>query len=142
MFQRKSKVIGIAGIAVAVIAIAFAIYSVVGSSQPTTYSFNDTSLKISAQFGESIDYADMTSVQLQNDMPPNLVKISGANLGSILKGDFESNGTHLKVYVDTSVPPFIYLETTNGLVVFNDQSAEQTQSLYEEIQQRMPSSSK
>jgi len=138
---RGKKRISIAGIVIAVVAIGFAIYSLAGSIQPTSYSFDDTSLKISTQFGESIDYADMTSVQLQSSMPPNLVKIAGANLGNILKGNFESNGTALKVYVDTSVPPFIYLKTKSELVIFNDQSAAQTQTLYDELQQKITPSS-
>ena len=39
----------------------------------------------------------------------------------------------MKVYVDTSAPPFIYLTTTSTPVIINDQSADATRALYQEL---------
>jgi len=134
MFRFKQR--GPLGIVLVVIALGFSAYLVFSSAQPTVYTLTGTALKISAQFGETIQLSEINGVTLKDTLPDNLTKVSGANLGTILKGDFESGGTPMKVYVDTSVPPFIYLDTQNGLVILSDQTADKTQALYQELLQK------
>ncbi|MCL2883700.1 MAG: hypothetical protein FWF30_04460 [Coriobacteriia bacterium] len=134
---NKKRSIGIVGVVIAVLAIGYAVYAIIGSEKPPVYTLTDTSLEISAQFGETIQLSDILGVKLEDSMPDNLVKVSGANMGSILRGSFRSDGTSMKIYVDTSVPPFIYLTTTKGLVIINDQSASATRALIGQIQQNL-----
>jgi len=134
---NKRKIAGIAGSIIVVIALAYALYTVLASLKPPVYTLTDTTLEITAEFGETINLADISNVQLQNDMPDNLVKVSGANMGSILLGNFQSNGDALKIYVDTSVPPFIYITTNQGLVIINNRAADDTQALFNQLEQKI-----
>lgn len=124
---------GLLRIVAPVAAACIAIVALIGSQQPPAYKISKTSLTITAASGETIPFADITAVELKKAMPPNLVKIVGDRVGTQLRGDFESNGTAMKIYVNTSVPPFVYLTTEKGPVILNGQSATKTRSLYEEI---------
>ena len=66
-------------------------------------------------------------------MPDNLSKAYGLGLGTILKGKFESNGNKMRVYVDTSKQPFIYIYTKDGLTIINAQTSADTQTLYKKL---------
>jgi len=136
--KNRSKLIAlISGLAVLVLAAGFVVYLVVGSERPPVYTINDTTLKISAQFGESVPLSDITGVGLSSVMPGNLLKTDGAAIGTVLRGTFQSDSGSVKIYVDTSKPPFIYITTKNGLVIINDQTAEKTQALYRELRDKI-----
>lgn len=109
------------------------IVSVFNSGRPPVFTVGGGSLKISTDFGETVSLSDIQNVQLKTNMPDNLIKTDGLGLGSMLKGEFQSGGEEMKVYVDTSKPPFIYINTTHGLIIINDQTKAKTQSLYEEL---------
>ncbi|QDZ15503.1 hypothetical protein [Humibacter ginsenosidimutans] len=137
-FAGKS---GLLRIVVPVVAVCIGIVALIGSQQTPAYTISDTSLTIAAASGETIPFTDITNVALKNAMPPNLVKVVGDRVGTQLRGDFDSNGTAMTIYVNTAVPPFVYLDTKNGPVIFNDQSAAKTRSLYDEIRHKVAAAS-
>lgn len=68
-------------------------------------------------------------------MPAKLRRTNGYGFGTIIKGHCSSDIGNVTVYIDTSKPPFIYLTTANGLIIiFNDETAEKTHALYEDLQ--------
>jgi len=139
MNWRAKKPVTAAGIVItAVILVASAVLVFVlltGSRKPPVYTVNDTSLTVSAQFGTAVALSDITGVQLKDTMPDNLRRTSGAALGTILKGNFKSGDVSMKIYADTAVPPFIYIDTASGLVVIiGDQTADLTRALFRELQ--------
>lgn len=101
------------------------------SLKPPVYSINNGILTIATEFGQKIYLSDIKSMQLKNDLPANLSKVNGSGIGTILKGKYSSSIGDVTVYIDTSVPPFIYINTKSGLIILNDQS--KTQTLYEEL---------
>ena len=138
--RRTSTTVGIIILAVVLVAAAIVVVVVIrGGDKPVAYSLNDTSFVISSQFGETIALSDITGVQMQDIMPDNLQKTIGFNNGSILRGNFRSGDEQMKVYVNTSIPPFLYIETKEGLVIVNDQSADKTQALFQELQDKIAS---
>lgn len=133
VLSNKGGLLRVAG---PVVAVGIAIAALIGSQKAPEYKLSSTSLTITAASGETIPFADITAMQLKDTMPPDLVKIVGDRVGTQLRGEFESNGTDMKIYVDTATPPFVYLTTTNGPVILNEQSATKTRSLYNEIEQK------
>lgn len=139
LFAGKS---GLLRIGAPAIAVCIAVVALISSQQPPAYKISDTALTITASSGETIPFTAITTVKLKNTMPPDLVKIVGDRVGTQLRGDFESDGTAMKIYVNTATPPFIYLDTKNGPVILNDQSAAKTRSLYSEVRQKAATASK
>ena len=143
--RRAKKTATTAGVVItAVILIASAVLVFVlltGSKKPPVYTVSGTSLGISAQFGETVALSDITGVQLRDTMPDNLKRTNGAALGTILKGNFKSGGDSMKIYADTSAPPFIYIDTASGLVIINDQTADKTRALFRELQDAIQAAS-
>jgi len=111
--------------------------AIIIGSKPPVYTVSDTNMKISGMYGRTIALSDIVSVRLDNKLPPNLLRWNGFAFRSILKGNFASRGTTMKLFVDASKPPFIYLDTSRGLVILNDQSADKTKALYQELQNRI-----
>jgi hypothetical protein len=107
------------------------------SSLPPVFSVSGGVLKISTDFGETVSLSDIEKVRLENNMPGGLSKTNGLDLGSILRGEFQAGGNEMNVYVDTSKPPFIYIDTANGLVIINDQTKSKTQALYDELNSKI-----
>lgn len=130
---------GLFRLAVPAIAVCIAVITLTNSQRAPEYTISDTSLTITAASGESIPLADITGAELKDTMPPNLVKIVGDRVGTQLRGDFESNGTAMKIYVNTSTPPFVYLNATSGPVILNEQSAAKTRTLYDELRHKIES---
>ena len=122
------------GLVIMVVTLVGVGYLLISSSKPTVYTVSDTSLEISGLYGETIALSDVVNIKLDNNLPPNLLRTNGSALGSSLKGNFQSNGTKLKIFVDSSKPPFIYLYTSDRVIIINDQSADKTQALYQELQ--------
>jgi hypothetical protein len=123
----------IIGVAIAVIALIMVLIVSLNGSKPTVYSINNDIFKISTAYGKSIKLSDIKSIQLKNDLPSNLSRVDGYGFSTIVKGKCTSDIGNVTVYIDTSKPPYIYISTTSGLVILNDQSKLKTQSLYEKL---------
>jgi hypothetical protein len=113
---------------------AIIIVSIINSGRPPVFTVGGGILKISTDFGETVNLSDIQEVELKPNLPDNLIKTDGLGLESVLKGEFQSGGEEMKVYVDASKPPFIYINTTNGLIIINDQTKAETQALYNELE--------
>ncbi|MDQ7096663.1 TIGR01777 family oxidoreductase [Desulfosporosinus sp. PR] len=94
-------------------------------------------ISISTEYGKTINLPDIKRLQLKNDLPQGLKKVVGINLGTILKGNFTSKDGDLTVYIDTAHPPFIFLSTTTGLIIINDRTKTDTQSLYNQLETKI-----
>lgn len=125
--SRMSPAIAIVMIipVVILLSVSFYIYG-----KPPVYSVSGGVFTIDTSYGESIALSDIKSVQLKNELPAGLSKIDGIDFGSIDKGKFTSKAGDATVFIDAGDPPFIYLDTTSGLVIVNNRSKIKTESLY------------
>ena len=103
------------------------------ASLPPVYIIGGDTLKISSFYGETIPLDGIKKITLEETMPFGLRKKNGSDLGSILKGRFDADGKTAHVYIDASRPPFILIETQEGLHIINDQSREKTEALYTQL---------
>lgn len=126
-----------------IVPVGFVAWAIVGASAPMVYTMSSTSLTIHGQFGvdgKTIDFSDITNLELKSMLPSDLSRNSGDNVGNVRKGSFRTGKTNLNIYVnDISQPTFIYMNTSeNGLIIFSDETAIKTQKIYDEVQQKMP----
>ena len=114
-----------------VIGLSIAGFALIGGSRPTDFILNDTELRITGMYGETIAISDIQGVVLQDSLPTGLIRTNGAAVGGVLKGNFEASGTKMKIFADTSSSQFIYLYTESGdLFIINHRSSDDTNTLY------------
>lgn len=130
---EDKKVSYLLGIVIALVALTFVFILTRSGNKEPVYSIDNGVLQISSMYGQKINLSDIQSVQLKYDPPANLKRVNGYGFGSIVKGKCSSDLGAVTVFIDTSKPPYIYLMTSEGLVVLNDKSAADTQSFYEKL---------
>ena len=106
------------------------------SAKPPVCTVSGGTLKISGIYGETVKLSDITGIQLKDSPPANLSKVNGSDFGSRLKGRFSSSSGDVTLFIDTSKPNFIWLDTSKGLIVLNDQTKTGTQALYDKLTQK------
>jgi len=121
------------GIGFAIIVALLVGISMYFSSKPPVYAISNGTLVVLTQYGKSVNFLEIKSVQLKNDLPVIQSRINGLGLGSIQKGKFSSDIGNVTLYIDTSKPPFIYIKTTSELIILNDQSKSKTEALFDEL---------
>jgi hypothetical protein len=125
----------IIGIGIATAALIFTFVLFFTGNKPTVYTIKGGIFDISTQYGQAISISDIQSIELKDTVPAKLRRTNGYGFvhhyqGSLLIRYRYCDGLyrHLK-------PPFIYLTTANGLIIiFNDETAEKTHALYEDLQ--------
>lgn len=119
------------------IIISSVIIMLINASKPNNYSINNNILKVSGTYGKKISIADIKSVQLKKSLPKKLSKRIGFDMDTILKGNFSSDIGNIYISIDdTSKPPFIYINTNNGLIIINCETRIKTQKLYEKLKKQ------
>ncbi len=104
------------------------------SAQPTQITLQQDGIQIHGLYGEFNRWEDIDSVTLQEKLPTIEMRTNGSALGNHLKGHFrtaEYGG--IKLFVDTSVPAFIYMETGDGMLIFNLNTPDATREFFEKI---------
>ena len=133
--SKKETLFIIAGVCIVIFPV-FLLVSITmyRASLPPVYTINGDTLKISSSYGETVPLEEIKNIKLEETMPFKLKKKNGSDLGSILKGRFDADGKTAHVYIDASRPPFVLIETQEGLHIINDQTREQTEALYSQLE--------
>lgn len=104
------------------------------SSRDTKISFLEEGLEIYGIYGDVYAWEDMNHVQLLQDLPKIEARTNGAAIGSKLKGNFRtSEYGAVKLFLDVDVPPFIYFEIGNAIIIFNLADDRSTKEIFEKI---------
>lgn len=102
------------------------------SNQPAQVSVTEGHVEIKGIYGENIDIKNISSLGLEENLPPILNKSNGYSLGSKKKGHFKMEGIgNVKLFLDTSKPPFIYIETEKWPIIVNCDTKEETEELFQ-----------
>lgn len=121
-------------VGVIVIIIIFAAVLMFFSSQPTKVTFLDVGIQIHGMYGEVYTWDSIEAVELIEELPTIEMRTNGSALGSNLKGHFRTRELgSVKLFVNIQKPPFIYLETDDGITIFNVNNTDETQEIFKEI---------
>ena len=130
--RKLTSLVG--GICIATLPVVLVVGTVLyQASQPSVFTVSDNALKVSSSFGETIRLSDIKGLQIRDSLPKELSKISGSDFGSILKGKFKVDGRDAELFLNAAKPPFLYIETTGGLTILNDQDQVKTELLYNKL---------
>lgn len=105
------------------------------SSQAAEYTIDNGILSISGMYGQEIQLSDINNMELSEKLPEILFKTNGSALGSKYKGHFNLEGiNNAMLYIDTSKPPFIFIEKNSGtLVILNCNDADETRMFFNQL---------
>lgn len=104
------------------------------SSQETEIVASDQGVDIQGMYGDLYTWDAITTITLEPTLPTIESRTNGSALGSKLKGHFRTKELgSLLLFVDAEVTPFIYIETTKGMIIINRSSEAETRDLYEEM---------
>lgn len=124
-------------IVITIISIVFVAVLMLFSIQATKATFLDEGVKIHGMYGDVYEWETIEEVELIEKLPSIETRTNGSAIGSFLKGHFRTTEFgSVKLFVDTKIPPFIFLKTQEGIIIFNMKTAEETQNVFEEILKR------
>lgn len=119
---------------IAVVVLIFVAVLMFFSSQSTKVTFLEEGIQIHGMYGEVYTWESIEAVELIRKLPTIEMRTNGSALGSNLKGHFRTTELgSVKLFVNTDKPPYIYLETDDGITIFNLNNADETQKIFEEI---------
>ena len=104
------------------------------SSQPAKVTIFEEGIQIHGMYGDVYTWDSIEAVKLMEELPAIEKRTNGSALGSNLKGHFRTRELgSVKLFVNTQKPPFIYLETDDGVTIFNMKNADETLEIFREI---------
>lgn len=143
-FDEKGKMRKGAGKKVAIpflilgLTIVFVAVLMVYSTQDTEINLLDAGVEIKGMYGDLYAWEAIDKVQLMDSMPNIEARTNGSAVGSHLKGNFRTTEYgKVKLFVDTKIPPFIFLQSNDSIVIFNMADADETRNVYQDIMNRL-----
>lgn len=104
------------------------------SAQPTTVTINQDGVKIHGLYGQVYPWESITEVELLQELPGIARRTSGSAVGPYLRGRFRTTDSEsIKLFVNRNQPPFIRLESNDGVVIFNLKKSADTEAALEII---------
>ncbi|NLE90886.1 MAG: DUF3784 domain-containing protein [Dehalococcoidales bacterium] len=119
-------------VSVVVVTLIFIAVLMFFSSQPTKVTFMEEGLQIHGMYGNVYTWDSIKAVKLIEELPAVEMRTNGSAVGPNLKGHFRtSEYGSVMLFVNAKIPPFIYLETDNGVIIFNMKNADETNAVFQ-----------
>lgn len=95
---------------------------------------NESKIRISGMYGETINHGDIVAVELIDSMPKIKFKSNGFAIGEIHKGYFKTNeGERVKLILNSNQKPLIVFYKLNGEKLFFSSKGEENKNIIDEI---------
>lgn len=108
------------------------------STRPTTVVQYEDSFEIKGMYGEEVPYEEIVTVELLEHLPAITMRTNGSAVGPKLRGHFNTREYGaVKLFLDKSRPPYIYIETTKRRIVMNLQDKGKTSDFYEFLKSKV-----
>jgi hypothetical protein len=121
-------------VGIVVAALIFVAILLFFSSQQTNVTFVDNGIQIHGMYGGIYAWDSIKDVKLMEDLPAIERRTNGSALGPNLKGYFRTKELgSVKLFVNIEYPPFIYLETDDGVTILNLSNEDETKETYEKM---------
>lgn len=144
LFDEQGKLVKGAGMQLAIpfvimgTTIIFVIVLLVYASQDAKITFFADGVKIHGMYGARYTWDSITAVELRDDLPTIEMRTNGSAVGSHLKGRFRTTEMgDVKLIVNIDRPPFVYLSSKDGVVIFNLADPNQTREAFQKIDQQV-----
>jgi len=128
--RRSTKII--IGLIIALLA-AIVVLTYTGTF-PSRVIVDPESVQIKGMYSVTIRRDEIHNITLEDSLPQILRRTNGFSAGGVLKGHFELKDLgRARLYVDANKPPFIYINTADGLVIVNQGDRQNTEKLYQTL---------
>lgn len=114
------------------ISIGLPIYIFVSALSDPVFIISDVSLKIEGSYDQEINYNDIKSIKLVNDLPRLIKRTGGSELGRKLKGHFLSDVGKVYLNVTLRNPPYLRIDTSYDIFFINNLDAN-IENIYKEL---------
>lgn len=119
---------------ITLVAVAVIIYF---ADTPVKIEALEEGLEIGGMYGDTYNWSQMEQLTLLEQIPEIAMRTNGSAVGSMLQGHFKfENGEKAKLFIDKSQPPFIQFIYEGKTIIFNLQSEQQTQAMYNTIEEK------
>lgn len=103
-------------------------------TRPAEITLSPEGLEIHGLYGEVHLWSRIEEVELYDELPKIQRRTNGAEVGASLRGHFRTAELgDVKLFVNRNHPPFIYMTTQSGTIIFNGESEQETRNFYEAI---------
>jgi hypothetical protein len=128
----KSKIIIV--IVLLLVIATILVFFISRDGKESTFLVSNGNLEIKSSFGITVPLAEISGLELKNEMPAIGQKTNGMGLGSRYKGEFTfTDGTKARLYVDASKPPFITFMHGSTIFYINTDTPGKTQELFAQL---------
>ncbi len=111
-----------------------------GTKKETEVIIQGNQIVFKGQYGVTDNLKEITDVQLKTNIPAIGMKVNGAGLGEIMKGDFEVEGLGTcRLFVHSEKGPFIYIMVDGKYTIINFKDSNETMAIYEELKKAIES---
>jgi uncharacterized membrane protein len=131
-------IMGITGILLFVILIAASVPMMISdfTTDPFQLSTSHNGIHLSAPFSKTrrIDWQDITSVELVNEVPKESIRVYGTATENYLTGEFQIADEPAYLLVYRHEKPILKIETANKLYYYTNKDSKRTEKYYQDIQ--------
>lgn len=108
------------------------------SSRPTSIIMQEDKFVIEGMYGNDYVYDDIQSITLLDTLPTIKMRTNGSALGSHLRGRFQMEKYgKVTLFVDTKKAPFVVVQSSEGVTIFNLDDAEATLLAYVQLEEKI-----
>ena len=109
------------------------------SSRDTSVRIDDQGIEIEGMYGDAYEWSAMEKLSLLSELPGITLRTNGSAIGSKLRGHFRMDEYGaVMLFMDASVPPYIYFETNGKPVIFNLGDRVKTEEFYKKMMEMKP----
>ena len=107
-------------------------------SLPTKINMKETQFEISGEYGFSVSYSDISTIDTTSRMPNIEMRTNGFASGNVCKGHFRlTNIGSANLFINFGVSPFVQLVLKNGQVIyFNLKDRQATIETFEKLKSK------
>jgi hypothetical protein len=127
------------GLAIAAFALAIAAATIYAGMQPPDVRITADSVTVrNGLYSDTVPLRRLEALTLQDYIPRVGLKMKGFAAGGTLRGTFRVDSWgRARLYVNLNRPPFVVMQSPDGIVVVNFQDPERTREMYAQIRQAM-----
>ncbi len=111
-----------------------------GTKKETEIIIQGNQIVFKGQYGVTVVLEEISDIQLKNDIPAIGIKVNGAGLGEIMKGEYKVEGLGTcRLFVHSEKGPYIYIMVDGKYTIINFKDSAKTMAIYEELKKAVDS---
>ncbi|WP_026690483.1 hypothetical protein [Alteribacter aurantiacus] len=132
--HKRDRYIMIGSFVVTIGVLLFAAWIYVAGEQTPVFIVTDETVTVTGLHGVEWEIAELTDVQLVEELPPIRSRIAGFSSGETRKGLYrlEELGRG-RLFIQTDAPLYLYLEKNDEFLFINGEHSDVTEAWYEEV---------